>query len=655
MPDTILLMDNDITALEKWGGLLEEDGYCVLRASSTKDAEELLRHRWIHLAILDIRMEDERDENDISGLLVARNPEFASIPKIILTAYPSFEYVRGVLAPDEKGLVSGVDFIAKYEGPRALRQAIRQAFANNVRINWDLEIQWDQRNPLSFLHLVNLLQPGLPADTLVHLASELEDLIRRLFYDYSQAWIGELLWHSKGHLCLSAVARSSNGVTVPCLLICGDREALAKEWEYATEFTPKTQRETRPESRAETLHFGVNAYGLPDADIETLQTVRVLFQGGKERPLKAAFSNLLDEVLPAWHQHGHKVETLDLMALYRLWTGLLNDITSQKEAEQQVESLIQAVRPFGTMEIKRHDQLITFSFPNQPLLTYPDPVATAYALLVQHDAPVTCRVSPGRLTADNVLIDSEQQAWLTDFAFAGLAPQWWDFVCLEAAIRFELSQAPDVLAWQEFEECLVTPTQLHERLRNGDVIPNLRTSVNVIEQIRWQASTETGPNPLPYYAGLLVWAVGAMASYDPQAFHTRADLSRGVHLLLGASMVAGWLDSETVNTPLAGELRMNEDGMVWIGDRYLMILMGHKKALLQLLFENRGTILSRRTIMKTVFDETYQPRNAQQESRINSLIKLLREDIEPYPRSPRYILTVRGGGYRLQVSGKPDS
>ncbi len=81
---------------------------------------------WIYLAILDIRMVDEDDENDISGLLLAQKSEFINIPKIVLTAYKSFEYVRMVLAPDKQGKRSAENFVAKDEGPKPLFQAIEQ-------------------------------------------------------------------------------------------------------------------------------------------------------------------------------------------------------------------------------------------------------------------------------------------------------------------------------------------------------------------------------------------------------------------------------------------------------------------------------------------------------------------------------------------------
>jgi DNA-binding winged helix-turn-helix (wHTH) protein len=266
---------------------------------------------------------------------------------------------------------------------------------------------------------------------------------------------------------------------------------------------------------------------------------------------------------------------------------------------------------------------------------------------------VVCKISPGWLTADNVLVDGDQWSWLTDFARAGQAPQWWDFVCLEAMIRFDLSQAPDLLAWHEFEECLVAPVRLHEGLREQDAIAELRMSVVLIEQIRRQAGSETGPDPLPYYAGLLAWAVGATAQYDPTALYTQTERMRGAHLLLAAAMLARRLGKALPVDPPMGPLRLKGDGSVWVGDRRVGELVGRELALLRCLHERAGQIVSRKTIVESVFGEPYRSGNEQLESRINSLVRRLREDIEPNPDHPRYILTVRGGGYRLQVDVRP--
>jgi hypothetical protein len=243
---------------------------------------------------------------------------------------------------------------------------------------------------------------------------------------------------------------------------------------------------------------------------------------------------------------------------------------------------------------------------------------------------------------------------LTDFAHAGQVPQWGDFVCLEAMIRFDLSQAPDLLAWQEFEECLITPTKLYDRLRVQDVIADLRTGVVLIERIRRQASSEAGDEILPYYAGLLVWAVEALSRYDPATISKRAERMRGAHLLLAAAMLARKLGEVLPTASPRGALRLDDEGVVWIGDHHISTLMGQELALLRCMYERKGKIVSRQTIVESAFGERYVVGDSQQEGRINALLRRLRIKIEPDPNRPCYILTARGKGYRLLVGDKAD-
>jgi DNA-binding response OmpR family regulator len=650
----VLFIDNDPDFLNTRAEFLENAGYRVLKAYSLEEGRRLMADAHIHLAVLDIRLVDDDDEKDTSGLTLAKEPAYRPVPKIMLTNFPTYEGVREALGPALDGLSPAIGFVGKQEGAEAMVEAVEQAFERHVRIDWDLQIHPGPRERLPFLHLVGLLQSDQPDDVLVDRSGELEDLFCRLFYGYQQIRLGRLLWQHDGQFCLSVLAQSPEGAKDARIVVCGEQRDLEQTLKRMQTLAPGRVRGSKLTSAAETIHFGAAAYRLPEARGETLQTLREQFQRSGERPIKAALDDLLKEVLAAWHGHGQELEkTHGLMRLYRRWAKLDGNDLTRAEVEQRVAALIHEVRPLSTVEIERRGGTVAFRFPNQMPVICPDPVAAVFTPLNKHDAPVVCKISPGRLTADNVLVDDSRRAWLTDFACAGQAPQWWDFVCLEAVIRFDLSQAPDLLAWQEFEECLVTPDRLHERLRPQDVIAGLRTSVELIEQIRRQAGSETGPNPLPYYAGLLAWAVGAMAEYDPAVFYNQTELMRGAHLLLAAGMLARRLGETFSAAPITGGLRLDHDGTVWVGEHRVGILGGQELTLLRCLYGQADRLVSRETIVNFVFGEEYEVGDEHLGSRINSLVRRLRVKIEPNPKEPRYVVTIKGRGYRLQVEGKP--
>ena len=121
MRPIVLLVDNDPRILDTWGRLLEAQGCDVLKAGSVEDAYRTLRERRVHLAILDIRLIDDDDENDLSGLNLAREPEFLRLPKIMLSAFDEASYIIKALQPDGTGRAVAAGYALKKDGWNGLR------------------------------------------------------------------------------------------------------------------------------------------------------------------------------------------------------------------------------------------------------------------------------------------------------------------------------------------------------------------------------------------------------------------------------------------------------------------------------------------------------------------------------------------------------
>ena len=125
----ILMADNMKDFLDERREFLENKGYTVITAYHPTDAEKILERGAVDLAILDIRMVDDDDQEDTSGLELAR--KFGpSIPTIMLTGYPTWEAVKEMLGKDLNGLSPAVDFIAKQEGPEAMVRAVDLTIEN---------------------------------------------------------------------------------------------------------------------------------------------------------------------------------------------------------------------------------------------------------------------------------------------------------------------------------------------------------------------------------------------------------------------------------------------------------------------------------------------------------------------------------------------
>jgi CheY-like chemotaxis protein len=126
MPKTkILLVDNDLDFLETRREFLEKEGYSVTTALSHIEAKERLDRENADLAVIDVRLLNDDDEKDNSGLELAKEAS-RSLPVIILTGYPSAQYMRQTLGPQLDGMQIAYDFLAKEDGPAALISSIRR-------------------------------------------------------------------------------------------------------------------------------------------------------------------------------------------------------------------------------------------------------------------------------------------------------------------------------------------------------------------------------------------------------------------------------------------------------------------------------------------------------------------------------------------------
>jgi len=88
-------------------------------------------------------------------------------------------------------------------------------------------------------------------------------------------------------------------------------------------------------------------------------------------------------------------------------------------------------------------------------------------------------------------------------------------------------------------------------------------------------------------------------------------------------------------------------GEIWV-NRQPISLSAKEQALFDLLYSRAGRVCSKQEIAEAVWPE-YQAQVY--DYQIESLVKRLREKLEPDPRNPVLILTLRSRGYRLAVSG----
>lgn len=131
MATRMLLADNDTAHLLVMKEYFETEGFEVETAVNPATARSSLTLREFEVAVLDLRLEDNRDARDLSGLRVAQtNP--SCTPVIILTEFPNIEVVREALGTNDYGLSVALDFISKMEGLETLLAAVRRVLNRAV-------------------------------------------------------------------------------------------------------------------------------------------------------------------------------------------------------------------------------------------------------------------------------------------------------------------------------------------------------------------------------------------------------------------------------------------------------------------------------------------------------------------------------------------
>lgn len=111
------------------------------------------------------------------------------------------------------------------------------------------------------------------------------------------------------------------------------------------------------------------------------------------------------------------------------------------------------------------------------------------------------------------------------------------------------------------------------------------------------------------------------------------------------TLLAGLLDGEAHATVQRGPIRLNVDARSVVTPKGQYHMTPKTTQLLHYLMLHHDEVLSRSQIMQNVWETTY----LEDTRTLDVHIRWLRERIEPEPSEPRYLVTVRGRGYRLQL------
>lgn len=554
----VLIADNIASQIVPLKEFLEKNGYEVVTAGSPGEARAVLNGSWVHLAIVDLRLENDEDERDVSGLTLCKETD-PVIPKIILTNYPTYEAVKAALGPRLEGLPPAVDFLAKADGLRALLAAVERAFTKHVRINAELEIEF---GGTSFLAIISLMRSAPKDGTQLLLwADELTDLFRKLFYDCIKISIFQLPYRGQGDAVVVEVKPTAEGGPQRHVIVkCGIREVVQKEAKNYHTFVTKMIGDwsTQMVGFCETPRFGGAAFPIVGGALENAERFSDFYRGTSDLQLIArSLDNLFNKTCRRWLLEGTRTRSTDSLATLYLRQLGLSKTELEKDLAAAVTSIAAKALDVGLREIRREKQEIAFRFSDGPL-TFPDPVSYILGPSGVLKATVPCCVTHGDMNGNNVLVDQDGNTWLIDFGRTGWGPVLRDFAELEAVIRWELVRERNLAHIHEFEKALIEPPDLHANLEaRSQHSPDLAKALRVVTELRRIAADVPGNDIQEYYAGLLFYAVRMILSGGITSLgQARPRPVRQAHALLSAAMICcrlehwekweGWPDERTV-------------------------------------------------------------------------------------------------------------
>ncbi|HID64518.1 MAG TPA: response regulator [Anaerolineae bacterium] len=545
----VLVVDNNPKVLASVGDFLKANGYSVSTADSPQQALKLTQEEIVHLAIIDIRLTDDYDETDVSGLDLAATLDPA-IPKIILTAYEDINLIIRSLSPDRRGTALAVDFVLKRLGPYKLLEAVEKAFRSKVRLNTRMEITWEKG--LSWRVLVEELKAYRGGDESEKRKAEeeLEDLVVRLL-DRATALKMLRVISGRGG-CGVVIARPSFGRVMgeDMVIKFGPRKTVMaefanyKRWVEPFAAVRSTQLRGEPvrtphlgaikysfvgERPGRLVHF--NDYYLRDnVPVESIaETLRYLFK----------------ECCGLWYKSKRKPgdrERIPLDVWYR--KQLPFQEKHVKELRDVVEGLVNGEQPLARHFRRQGPDRLEVTLDGETV-SLPDPVHFALVAKSSFPVPSLVAITHGDLNGTNILVDGEGKAWLIDFFKTGWGPVLRDLAEMESVVKFELLQTDDLLARYALEKASLWPRSLKHpiQVEYPSRLAGLGRAATVIQQLRALACdvAETD-DPREYYTSFLFYALKEMAGFKPRVGAERHFSVGQYHAFLSAAMVCETLE-----------------------------------------------------------------------------------------------------------------
>jgi CheY-like chemotaxis protein len=509
----ILVVDNDPDFRDSVEILLSSRGYTVFATSTRLEAMQLAVKERVHVAVLDIRMESDPDHDDTSGLTLAKQLD-PLIVKIMVTGYLNVPVVR-----NSYGEAAAFAVVGKDELPNGLLEALKQAFTEEVGLNFDLSIRWQGLQPEEVAQCLELA--GRPTQAVIQ--SEIEEVLGKLVTPLIPSEQVRAAPQS-GAVVIKVQPSYQGGWAAPVVVKLAAREMIEVEagnYKQHVERYLNGFRHTLLQDKSLTHLLGGIIYSLVGTPLEECVDLGTFYATHSAAEVLKALYNLFTKTCRHWYENREPQQDYDLIRLYA------------KPLKLSVIRMETALRGAGMPDW----------VDSQPL-SIPDlkrPITNPVKWLRQHPsliAQVSLARTHGDMHSQNVLLDPNQQAWLIDFYRSGPGHLFRDLIELESDIKFVLLDVTDLPTLLQFESALLSAKFFSDKptlptFRQAE----LRKAFEVVQGIRHIAGELIGPRTsmLDYYQGLLLQTLAMIGRRHIGPLKKR-------HAYLAASLLCQRLD-----------------------------------------------------------------------------------------------------------------
>ena len=548
----ILLAENDPHYSASVIALFELEGYKIQHIHSPQQLAELEDLAIFDLAIIDIRLMDNHDEFDESGIDVAHLLP-ALTPKLLVSLYTSSihsamqkEWFEGRRPP------TNTEWFHKELGALRLLDKVQDIFGAYYPYNPHLNIE--NNGPLiDFVRHIPKYGHK-PESFFVEWAEELNLLLRRLFVRETGLELVKMGLGYGGAGLIRVVPiyafhgadqEFTKGASV--ILKFGELEDIQIEYDNYREYVEPflTQRATNVvgvKGRAGRLggirfrfigaHNPLNKLEIRDLSsaYNTLTAVE----------LQQIFTDLFQTACGLWYSG--KTQTAEPLPLVDTYKGYFK--FHQPHQWEEVQETIAQVTADSALFTQMQDSVMVVMARGQREML-PNP---ARYLDQAGDTlpPIKYQcITHGDFNSRNIFIEQHRPhyyTWLIDFYRTGNSAALRDVIQLETVIKFSLLPSVDLNQRIAFERDLLSPFSFADKLplrKWRDVSPPFAKAVYAIMAVRQMAHWIHGENDMQeYYGGLLVNTLKVLTLKARPSTNQESHETRQQHILYSAMKLA---------------------------------------------------------------------------------------------------------------------